>query len=187
MVCGSAGVLKPHGKGRCVYGTEGYNNDNIFFDKGEKGDKYEGWWVDGKWEGKGRLVKMNGEKYEGDWVGGKKDGKGELMESIGQIYEGEWVCGERQGKGRQMYNSGYMYDGDWVNDEPQGEGTLTDSNGIVVFNGKWMKSMFCFFDQSPISYLLCSIFVMFSYKRCIFSLFWMRIQSAIVHGVMKER
>jgi hypothetical protein len=57
----------PHGKGVAVY------VDRL----GGIGERYEGDWVDGKREGKGKLTDSKGnEKYDGDWVMDERDGKG---------------------------------------------------------------------------------------------------------------
>jgi hypothetical protein len=56
-LCGT--VLKPHGHGKCTYG-----DDELF----EKGVVYEGDWVDGMMEGKGKIAYPSGGLYSGDFV-----------------------------------------------------------------------------------------------------------------------
>ncbi len=48
--------LKPNGYGIFTYGIGKW-----------KGDKYEGMWKDGRFDGHGTLIRKNGEKFKGEW------------------------------------------------------------------------------------------------------------------------
>ena len=73
----------PHGKG-IIY----YKNGNI---------KYDGEFVNGKFEGNGKYIYENGEYYIGQWLNGNRHGKGIYYYKNGNIkYDGEYVNGERK-------------------------------------------------------------------------------------------
>jgi hypothetical protein len=84
-----------------------------------------------------------GDKYEGYWVNGRREGKGTMLWSSGERYEGEWVQGKKEGKGVQTFRNGYKYVGNFVDDRTNGEGELIDSRGTVVFKGIWKKGVKC--------------------------------------------
>lgn len=48
--------MKPNGYGKFTYGLGRW-----------KGDKYEGIWKNGKFNGQGKLIRTNGEKFVGEW------------------------------------------------------------------------------------------------------------------------
>ena len=52
------------------------------------GKKYEGEWVDNKYEGKGKINYPNGAWYEGDFVASKYHGFGKLMTERENLFEG---------------------------------------------------------------------------------------------------
>ena len=43
------------------------------------GDRYEGWWIEDKMQGKGTFCWDDGSTYTGYWVGGKRNGKGKFQ------------------------------------------------------------------------------------------------------------
>ena len=62
--------------------------------------RYEGDWVDGVRQGKGKYVsKSSGGVYDGEYKNDKKDGSGKYVWSNGDWYEGEWKQGLRHGQG----------------------------------------------------------------------------------------
>jgi hypothetical protein len=52
------------------------------------GDIYEGYWKDGKFNGKGRLVWYKNRLYEGQWKDGIKEGRGVFHYQNGDKYDG---------------------------------------------------------------------------------------------------
>ena len=104
------------------FGKEGLPNGNI----------YEGYFKDGQRHGEGLMeyVKVPGSvadgKYQGDWVEGKYNGRGKEKYKNGNVYEGQFKNDKRHGKGRMEYAlragakfEGY-YEGEWVNGETNG-------------------------------------------------------------------
>ena len=49
------------------------------------GDSYDGEWIDGERNGKGKFI-SNSEKYLGYWKDGKKEGTGTLTDDNGNKY-----------------------------------------------------------------------------------------------------
>jgi len=117
------------------------------------GEKYEGDWKGGKWDGFGVYTKPDGYRYEGSWKKGKCHGacteafpdgfwyKGEYMEGMrrgkghlkwpnGDVYIGEFADGKREGEGYQSWKisngEAYIYEGTWRNDLQHGDGIVTE-------------------------------------------------------------
>jgi len=54
---------------------------------------------------KGTLVNSNGDRYEGFWFEGKFHGKGKLTLKNGFVYEGTWKEGKMNGEGTWIIDS----------------------------------------------------------------------------------
>ena len=55
------------------------------------GSVYEGQWNDkGSMEGQGVMLWPDAKKYEGNWLRGKANGKGRMIFNNGDYYEGEF-------------------------------------------------------------------------------------------------
>ena len=102
----------------------------------KNGAEYEGRFMNGKWDGIGKLTWKNGDVYEGEWKEDKKEGQGKYTWKNGDIYQGEWANNDRNGEGTLTWKNGDIYQGEWVNDKRNGEGTFISSNGINSF-GIW--------------------------------------------------
>jgi hypothetical protein len=93
---------------------------------GETGYKYEGLYLNGKPEGKGKEVLPDGSVYEGNFKNGKKDGYGVYTfgadtEHAGDKYEGEWKEGKMDGEGVYTFAGGEKLEGKFENNEFVGE------------------------------------------------------------------
>ena len=64
---------------------------------------YEGYALDGKPHGKGKVKWDNGDTYDGEWKNGLKEGYGVYQWSNGDRYEGEWDADTMEGQGKQEY------------------------------------------------------------------------------------
>jgi hypothetical protein len=110
------------------------------------GDRYEGNFFEGLFEGTGHLsimssaeydgqfhrgymVYANGEIYEGEFVRGVFQGQGKLVVSSGAVYEGDFQKGEMTGKGKWTYVDKSTYSGDVKNGFAHGKGEWTYVNG----------------------------------------------------------
>merc|ERR1711874_941158 len=116
--------------------------------KWQNGDRYEGDWVEGLRQGKGKYTcKASGGKYEGDYKDDKKEGEGKYNWNNGDWYEGQWKSGLRHGKGLYVWkekneNSEEIeeigrYEGDWLDGIKEGTGKFTYANGDV-FTGPYV-------------------------------------------------
>ncbi|KAG8042876.1 hypothetical protein GUJ93_ZPchr0009g2048 [Zizania palustris] len=137
-------------KGRCN-GSGVYN----FFGKG----KYEGDWVDGKYDGYGIESWARGSRYRGqyrqglrhghgvyrfysgdcyagEWAGGQSHGIGAQTCSDGSSYVGEFKCGVKHGIGSYHFRNGDRYAGEYFGDKIHGFGVYSFANGHC-YEGSW--------------------------------------------------
>ena len=77
--------------------------------------------MNGNKHGKGKIYYKNGDiKYDGDFVNDKYEGHGKYIYEDGKYYIGQWLNGHKHGKGKVYYKNGDIkYDGDFVNDKYQ--------------------------------------------------------------------
>ena len=108
--------------GNCVNGQGKYWSSD---------ETYEGDWVNGKYDGKGKLtVKTFDQIFEGDFVKGQFTGKGiHKIDVFGYTYEGNFVNGKLSGKGKLIMKDVKTYEGDWVNGELEGQVTEKSETG----------------------------------------------------------
>ncbi len=144
----------PHGHGKMTY-----LNDDYFFE-------YEGDFVEGNEEGKGRQVTADG-VYVGEFVGGSAKGSGRFIFSgnssfsegdvcegtfdnvaegqcvmhyaNGDTYEGSFKGGFPYGLGKLTYADDSVYEGEF-DEVPSGYGKLTYSDGSF-FEGQFEYGM----------------------------------------------
>lgn len=106
------------------------------------GDVYDGMWKDGKRCGRGRISWSNGASFDGEWHDGKKHGRGTYTWADGTYYEGEFADGNFNGFGKKVYSSGDVYEGQWKDDKRTGKGRITWSNGDT-YEGEWKDDKRC--------------------------------------------
>ena len=103
-----------HGFGKFVYGQQ-------------SADWYEGNFVQGRREGKGRFVFADGSVYNGEWKEGLYHGQGELVSSKqedgGKTYRGAFDRGLAHGWGTEIGPDGVtvIYEGNWIGGDPEAE------------------------------------------------------------------
>ncbi|CAH9080653.1 unnamed protein product [Cuscuta europaea] len=93
------------------------------------GDLYEGEFHKGRCNGSGVYSYMGSGRYEGDWVDGKYDGYGIESWAKGSKYKGQYRLGLRHGYGVYRFYTGDAYAGEWCNGESHGCGVQTCSDG----------------------------------------------------------
>ena len=108
-----------------------YNKDGIIF--------FEGEYLNGKRNGKGKEYKDEDLIYEGHYLNGKRDGKGKEYDDVfGKlIFEREYLYNHRR-KGKEYVNEKLEYKGDYLYDK-KWNGKGYDSNGNIIYeliNGK---------------------------------------------------
>ena len=77
----------------------------------------EGYWYNGKQQGKGRCIFRRGGLYEGEFKLDLKHGKGEYRFASGAKYIGHYWDGKRNGEGIWYEDDGEIKKGIWENNE----------------------------------------------------------------------
>ncbi|CEL96913.1 unnamed protein product [Vitrella brassicaformis CCMP3155] len=95
------------------------------------GDKYEGEWVGGVFDGYGVLERPDGQKYEGQVKDNQYNGTGKLTDRSGFVYEGDFKDGRYHGKGKYTYANGSSYEDDWTENMYGGYGVESLADGSI--------------------------------------------------------
>lgn len=128
------------------------------------GDLFEGYFLNGKKNGRGKYIWANGNVYDGNWVDGKCTGKGRITWSSGASFDGEWKDnqmsegkysyadgsvyegsfknGKYDGYGKRIYKDGDKYEGRWQSGSRNGKGVYTWADGDV-YDGEWKDDKRC--------------------------------------------
>lgn len=128
------------------------------------GDLFEGYFLNGKKNGRGKYTWANGNVYDGNWVDGKCTGKGRISWSSGASFDGEWKDnqmsegkysyadgsvyegsfknGKYDGYGKRIYKDGDKYEGRWQSGSRNGKGVYTWADGDV-YDGEWKDDKRC--------------------------------------------
>lgn len=93
------------------------------------GDFYEGEFHKGKCNGSGVYNYFANGRYEGDWIDGRYDGYGIESWARGSRYRGQYRQGLRHGFGIYRFYTGDSYAGEWYNGQSHGLGIQTCSDG----------------------------------------------------------
>ena len=112
-----------HGKGQLITEKIKYSgkfeNDVFSGNKGvlcdEKGNIYEGDFVNGKFEGYGHYKMSNGDNYIGQFKNGYFEGKGQLTDKKGNVFNGNFVRGQKDGFGLIVKSNGETIEGKYKN------------------------------------------------------------------------
>ena len=118
--------------------------------------KYSGDYLDGEYEGKGKLYSEDGKLlYEGSFKAGKYEGTGEMTLPDGSIYKGDFTKGKRTGSGK-IYSKDdkLLFEGNFLDDVLEGEGTEYYLNGNVKFKGSFKGGLYSgkgvFYNESGV-------------------------------------
>ncbi|GLU01031.1 hypothetical protein SLE2022_183570 [Rubroshorea leprosula] len=93
------------------------------------GDFYEGEFHKGRCNGSGVYNFIVNGRYEGDWVDGRYDGYGVETWTRGSRYRGQYRQGLRHGYGVYRFYTGDSYAGEWWNGQSHGVGVQTCADG----------------------------------------------------------
>ena len=132
---------KKEGLGKYYFDEQEYsvmeNNKKFYF---IKGDYYIGYWHNDKMNGKGKIKLKDGRtKYEGDFVDNKFQGIGIYYFESGDYYFGQFFNNMQHGKGKIYNKNGRIeFEGNFVNDKMEGIGKLYLSDGNY-FIGNFMN------------------------------------------------
>lgn len=120
-----------------------------FYDENLTLVKYEGWFKDNFYHGKGTFYDRSGLKvYKGYFKNGTFDGEGKkynIKESLLKkkqclYYKGSWKNGLRNGYGEIYTNEKMLFKGYFKNDWLDGNGILYYDDGKTAVSCKWNKS-----------------------------------------------
>lgn len=93
------------------------------------GDFYEGEFYKGKCSGSGVYNYFVNGRYEGDWIDGRYDGYGFENWARGSRYKGQYRQGVRHGYGVYKFYTGDSYAGEWCNGQSNGIGEQICADG----------------------------------------------------------
>lgn len=93
------------------------------------GDFYEGEFHKGRCNGSGVYNYFVNGRYEGDWIDGRYDGYGIESWARGSKYRGQYRQGLRHGYGVYKFYTGDTYSGEWCNGQSHGVGVQTCADG----------------------------------------------------------
>lgn len=96
---------------------------------------YEGEFVNGKMEGRGRTKYQNNNFHSGQYKDGKRNGFGTFILESGR-YEGEFENGLMKGKGKMTWTDGSTFDGEWVENRMK-RGIKVDVKEKTKYNGSF--------------------------------------------------
>lgn len=111
--------------GACTNGKANGQGIMQFYLKGEPTERYEGSYLNGYADGKGKYLFADGASYEGDFRKNSFEGKGKYVFADGERYEGGFKKDRFNGQGVRTWPNGSRYEGEWRNDLCHGRGTLT--------------------------------------------------------------
>ena len=112
-----------HGNGQLITETIKYSGkfDNDLFSGSrgilcdQKGNIYEGDFLNGKFEGYGHYKMSNGNNYIGEFKNGLFDGKGQLTDKNGNVFDGNFSKGKKDGLCLIITNKGEKIEGKYKN------------------------------------------------------------------------
>ena len=109
----------------------------------ENGISYKGPWVNGKKHGKGEEFYQNDMlKYDGEFVDDKYEGDGIFYYENKDYYIGKFLDGKKSGRGIEYYENGDpKYEGEFAFDKYEGNGKYNDTNGDT-YKGKFFDGKF---------------------------------------------
>ena len=102
--------------------------------------RYEGYYKNGKRNGKGTYTWSDGEKYTGQWKDGDMHGKGVLITANKYKYEGDFAYDLPHGQGTMTTPDGTKYVGGFANGAMNGTGTIYNPHQKKYIKGKWMNN-----------------------------------------------
>ncbi|CAI9095558.1 OLC1v1031541C2 [Oldenlandia corymbosa var. corymbosa] len=109
--------------------TEKVANSGCWVEVYSNGDVYEGEFHKGKCSGSGVYYYHISGRYEGDWVDNKYDGYGVETWAKGSRYRGQYRQGLRNGVGFYRSFTGDVYSGEWCNGQCHGCGFHSCEDG----------------------------------------------------------
>ena len=81
--------------------------------------------------------------YEGEYLNGQRNGKGKQYGENGElIYEGGYLNGQRNGNGKEYFLNGKLkFEGEYLNGKRNGNGKEYFFHGKVKFEGRYLNDI----------------------------------------------
>ena len=117
---------KPNGLGIAIY-----NNNFVL--------RYAGYFVNGKYEGKGVILYKDGSFLSGYWKAGKLNGQGIHFNKDKDLYIGGFVNGEKAGTGTMLYGDNGFLQGGFKNDSYNGRCIYIPGSATVISDNTYMN------------------------------------------------
>lgn len=92
--------------------------------------------------GRGTKTCANGDKYEGNWRAGQFEGYGTLTCANGDEFEGEWGDSGLYGHVTATYANGDKYSGGYSKGKCHGQGTFKDAACQTERTGYWENGVY---------------------------------------------
>ncbi len=93
---------------------------------------YAGYFLNGKFEGKGALVFKDGFFLSGNWKAGKLNGSGTNLTKDKDIYIGDFKDGSKHGQGAYVFNDNSILSGSFKSDRYDGRCVFINSAGDII-------------------------------------------------------
>ena len=138
--------------GKIVNGKRNGKGKLIFPDKSE----YEGNFKNNYFDGYGKY-KCKSYIYEGNFVEGKMSGKGKYEDFLKEtIYEGDFLDDKKNGIGTEKYANDSIYKGEFKNGMKEGKGNLIFRNyknkgKDLIYTGEFKNNNICGIGEMKIS------------------------------------
>jgi len=107
----------------------------------ETASRYEGEWVNDKFEGFGTYRYHNGAKYVGQFSNNRRNGHGTFTFKDGATYVGGFKDDLRTGMGTFTYPNGVKFVGVFRDDKRNGQGIEYGADGKVLRSGVWKDDL----------------------------------------------
>ena len=105
--------------------------------------KYEGEFVDDKYEGKGTYYMETGEYYEGEFKNGTMNGEGKQFYRNNDVkYEGHFIDGKFEGIGKFIWDNGEYYIGEFKDGVMNGKGKEYYCDGTIKYDGEFENCVY---------------------------------------------
>ena len=148
-----------------IYEENGKGKEYIWEEKGSDRLTFEGEYLKGKRNGKGKEYDNKGNKnFVGEYLNGKRNGKGKIYGYGGQLlFEGEFLNGEKNGKGKEYsihclnfsFEEGFeglinedenerafinlIFEGEYLNGKKHGKGKDFEDSGKLLLEGEYLN------------------------------------------------
>ncbi|KAI4320524.1 hypothetical protein MLD38_033995 [Melastoma candidum] len=134
--CNGSGVYNYFAKGRYEGDWVDGKYDGYGIESWARGSKYRGQYRNGLRHGYGAYRFFTGDSYSGEWWNGQSHGVGVQSCKDGSCFVGEFKCGVKHGSGCYYFRNGDKYAGEYFNDKMHGFGVYQFANGHC-YEGSW--------------------------------------------------